>query len=100
MAKSTKDLSNVPAPDLPARGRTSQWAGKTFIANPHLAGRNPRQGGSHGASVHALIAEAGETGIGYEALKAAVAEREDIKGFSNHLKWDLDRKFILVLEDL
>lgn len=96
MAKSNL---NIPTPDLPKRGRTSQWQGKTFIANPHLK-TNPRQAGSHGFRVHEIIAAAGDEGIGYEDLKAVVNDREDIAGFSNHLKWDLDRKFILILEDL
>lgn len=96
----TLDMETIPEPQLP-RGRASggKYAGKTFIANPKLEG-NPRRAGSHGYCFHEKVREAGEEGIGYEDLRKACDADETLTGFGNHLKWDLERHFILVKEDL
>ena len=91
-------MSNeYPAPILPKTGKTSKYSGATFIANPALKGKNPRQSGTHGHRFHQIVANAGAKGITYEELKKEV-EREDsgIIGFSNHLQWDLERHFIVI----
>lgn len=89
-------MAGIPDPKLPKRGKASRLSGKVLYANPKLNGLNPRVEGTHGYRVHAIIAAAGSDGIRYEDLKARVTADKSIKGFGNHLAWDLERNFILV----
>ena len=88
--------ANIPDPKLPSKGKVSRLAGRTIYANPKLNGVNPRQEGTHGFRVHEIVRKAGAAGIRYEDLAKAVKADETIKGFSNHLAWDIERFFILV----
>ena len=92
----TATADAIPDPKVPKNGKASRLAGKTIYANPKLNGANPRKAETHGFRVHEIVRKAGEKGIKYEDLAAAVAADETIKGFSNHLAWDLERYFILV----
>jgi len=91
--------TNYPAPKLAAKGKASRHATATFIANPGLKGKNPREAGVHGWHFHEIVRKAGSAGITYADLKAAVTAHPTIKGFSNHLKWDMDRHYIVVKKD-
>lgn len=89
-------LEAYPEPKLP-RGRSGgSMVGKTFIANPRLKGVNPRREGTHGYRFHEMVRAAGPEGISYEDLRAKAEADEDLVGFTNHLKWDLNRKFIVI----
>ena len=93
--KQTQTEASIPDPKLPKQGKASRLSGKTIYANPKLNGANPRKPNTHGFRVHEIVRKAGAKGIKYEDLMAQVLADKEIKGFSNHLAWDLERHFIL-----
>lgn len=94
------DVANVPDPVLPRRGTASKFRGMTLIANPKLGGVNPRRDDTNGFRFHQYILDAGADGISYDELRNKCAADEAIKGFDNHLRWDLDHSFVLIKERL